>query len=174
MTEPSSQEPTEPTEPTEEPESQSLDLSALQSFSFGTQWTDAGNRNPNPSIYPLFRALALAPNGRMPERNPRATTEEASVVVEAREGDRIAAVPVVVALERTGGLRNVRLRTGLREERQDSISLETDDSKVEVIVREERTTHEAVAFKISDRMKVRCSRSISIRMMRASLPLSRY
>jgi len=44
MTEPSSQEPTEPTEPTEEPESQSLDLSALQSFSFGTQWTDAGKK----------------------------------------------------------------------------------------------------------------------------------
>ncbi len=44
MTEPSSQEPTEPAEPTEEPESQSLDLSALQSFSFGTQWTDAGKK----------------------------------------------------------------------------------------------------------------------------------
>jgi hypothetical protein len=109
----------------------------------------------------------------MPERSPRATTGEASVVVEAREDDRIAAAPAVVALERTGGLRNVRSRTGLREEREGSISLEIDDSKVEVIVPEERTTHEAVAFKISDLMKVRCSRWISIRMMRASLPLSR-
>ena len=44
MTEPSSQEPTEPAEPTEEPESKSLDLSALQSFNFGTQWTDAGKK----------------------------------------------------------------------------------------------------------------------------------
>jgi len=44
MTEPSSQEPTEPVEPTEEPESKSLDLSALQSFNFGTQWTDAGKK----------------------------------------------------------------------------------------------------------------------------------
>ncbi len=41
MTEPSSQ---EPKEPTEESESNSLDLSALQSFSFGTQWTDAGKK----------------------------------------------------------------------------------------------------------------------------------
>lgn len=38
MTEPSSQ------EPKEEPESESLDLSDLQSFSFGTQWTDAGKQ----------------------------------------------------------------------------------------------------------------------------------
>ena len=44
MTEPSSQEPTEPAEPTEEPGSKSLDLSALQSFNFGTQWTDAGKK----------------------------------------------------------------------------------------------------------------------------------
>jgi hypothetical protein len=92
----------------------------------------------------------------MPERSPEATTEEASGVVGAREDDRIAAVPV--ALERTGGLRDLRLRTGLREERGERGRLGTDDSKAEVIVVEERTTQEAVAFKISDPMKVQCSR----------------
>ena len=92
----------------------------------------------------------------MPERSPEATTEEASGVVEAREDDRIAAVPV--ALERTGGLRNLRLRTGLREEREERGRLGIDDSKAEVIVAEERTTQEAVVFKISVPMKVQCSR----------------
>ena len=92
----------------------------------------------------------------MPERSPEATTKEASGVVEAREDDRIAAVPV--ALERTGGLRNLRLRTGLREEREERGRLGIDDSKAEVIVAEERTTQEAVVFKISDPMKVQCSR----------------
>ena len=92
----------------------------------------------------------------MPERSPEATTEEASGVVVAREDDRIAAVPV--ALERTGGLRNLRLRTGLREEREERGRLGIDDSKAEVIVAEERTTQEAVVFKISVPMKVQCSR----------------
>ena len=88
----------------------------------------------------------------MPERSPEATTEEAPGVVEVREDDRIAAVPV--APERTGGLRNSRLRTGLREEREERGRLGIDDSKVEVIVTEELTVQEAVAFKISDPMKV--------------------
>jgi len=92
----------------------------------------------------------------MPERNPEATSEEASGVVEAREDDRIAAVPV--ALERTGGLRNLRLWTGLCEETEERGRLGIDDSKAEVIVAEERTTQEAVAFEISDPTKVQCSR----------------
>ena len=92
----------------------------------------------------------------MLERSPEATTEEALGVVEVREDDRIAAVPV--ALERIGGLRNVRLQTGLLVEREERDRLGIDGSKVEVIVPEERTTQEAVAFKISDLMKVRCSR----------------
>ncbi len=65
MTEPSSQEPTEPTEPTEEPESKSLDLSALQSFSFGTQWTDAGKKSKRDDRKSFGRSPG---QGRRPDR----------------------------------------------------------------------------------------------------------
>tara|TARA_B100000900_G_scaffold57521_2_gene43076 strand:- start:1001 stop:2935 length:1935 start_codon:yes stop_codon:yes gene_type:complete len=65
MTEPSSQESTEPAEPTEEPESKSLDLSALQSFNFGTQWTDAGKK-PRGDERGSFRRGAG--KGRRPDR----------------------------------------------------------------------------------------------------------
>lgn len=59
MTEPSSQ------EPTEEPESNSLDLSALQSFSFGTQWTDAGKKPKGGDRQGFGRSSG---QGRRPDR----------------------------------------------------------------------------------------------------------